>query len=183
LICDLRLAIEKTVTLSDPSIANRKLPQLSPRSGTIANLLSRPLEQRIREYKYRFSQSIVFGLPVIALQIYGRALGPTDSERWVSLLQALLAGWVLYVNLGMLFEGILLLPMRRVTGDFIISIAAVVCYLYSLISAAHGIATSRLLFRPLLFHVCVIVLAAWSGWRWWRTSRGSSSGSSGGSAT
>jgi hypothetical protein len=147
----------------DPSIANRKLQ--------IANLLSRPPEQRIREYKYRFSQSIVFGLPVIALQMYGRALGPTDSERWVSLLQALLAGWVLYVNLGMLFEGILLLPMRRVTGDFVISMIATACYLYSMISAAHGVATGRLLFRPLLFHVCVIILAAWSGWRWWRTSR------------
>jgi hypothetical protein len=143
-----------TVTAPDSSIANCKLP--------IAN------SERLREYKYRFGQSIVFGLPVIALQLYGRALGPTDSERWVSLLQALLAGWVLYVNLGMLFEGILLLPTRRVTGDFVISTVVTLLYLYSLVSAAHGVVTSRLLLRPLLFHVCVIVLAAWSGWRWWR---------------
>ena len=144
---------------------------VNDQQSTINTLLSRPADQRLREYKYRFSQSAVFGLPVIALQFYGRALGPADSERWVSLLQALLAGWVLYVNLGMLFEGILLLPARRITGDFIVSAIAAALYLYSLISAAHGIVTSRLLFRPLLFHVCVIVLAAWSGWRWWRTSR------------
>jgi hypothetical protein len=144
---------------------------LSPRSGTIANLLHRPPEQRLREYKYRFSQSIVFGLPVIALQLYGRALGPTDSERWVSLLQALLAGWVLYVNLGMLCEGILLLPTRRVTGDFVVSALAAAIYLYSLVSAAHGVVTSRLLFRPLMFHVVVIGLAAWTGVAWLRMAR------------
>jgi cation transport ATPase len=138
----------------------------------IENLLSRPPEQRLREYKYRFGQSVVFGLPVIALQVYGRPLGPADSERWVSLLQALLAGWVLYVNLGMLFEGLLLLPARRVTGDIMVSVVAVALYVYSLVSAAHGVVTSRLLFRPLLFHVVVIVLAAWTGWRWWRIARG-----------
>jgi hypothetical protein len=162
----LQFAIERTLisaTTDSSSIANRKLQ--------IANSLARSPDQRLREYKYRFSQSIVFGLPVIALQLYGRALGPADSERWVSLLQALLAGWVLYVNLGMLFEGILLLPTRRITGDFLVSAVAAALYGYSLISAAHGVVTSRLLFRPLLFHVCVIVLAAWSGWRWWRTSR------------
>ena len=143
-------------------------PALNNQHSTINNLLSRPPDQRLREYKYRFGQSIVFGLPVVALQLYGRALGPTDSERWVSLLQALLAGWVLYVNLGMLFEGILLLPSRRITGDLLISLAAVALYGYSLISAAHGIITTRLLFRPLLFHIVVIFLAAWTGWRWWR---------------
>jgi len=138
----------------------------------VANLLSRPADHRLREYKYRFGQSIVFGLPVVALQLYGRALGPTDSERWVSLLQALLAGWVLYVNLGMLFEGILLWPARRrVSGDLAVSLLAAALYLYSLISAVHGVVTSGLLFRPLLFHMCVILLAAWTGWRWWRQSR------------
>ena len=147
--------------MTESSIANRKLQ--------IANLLSRPPEQRLREYKYRCSQSIVFGLPVIALQLYGRALGPADSERWVSLLQAMLAGWVVYVNLGMLFEGILLLPTtRRVSGELLVSSVAAALYACSLISAAHGVVTSRLLFRPLLFHACVIVLAAWTGWRCWR---------------
>ena len=140
--------------------------------SSVANLLARPADQRLREYKYRFGQSIVFGLPVIALQIYGRALGPADSERWVSLLQALLAGWIMYVNLGMLFEGVVSLPVRRrISGEFVISAIAVALYLYSLVSASYGIVTRRLLFRPLLFHVAVIVLALWSGWRWWRMSR------------
>ncbi len=146
-------------------------PTLNDQPSTIDNLLSRAPEQRLREYKYRFGQSVVFGLPVIALQLYGRALGPADSERWVSLLQALLAGWVLYVNLGMLFEGFLLLPARRVTGDFIVSIVAVALYAYSLVSAAHGVVTSRLLFRPLMFHVVVIGLAAWTGVAWLRMAR------------
>ena len=140
--------------------------------SSVANLLARPADQRLREYKYRFGQSIVFGLPVIALQIYGRALGPADSERWVSLLQALLAGWIMYVNLGMLFEGVVSLPVRRrISGELVISAIAVALYLYSLVSASYGIVTRRLLFRPLLFHVAVIVLALWSGWRWWRMSR------------
>ena len=47
----------------------------------VSDLLDRPPEQRLREYKYRFSQSIVFGLPVIALQLWGRALGTTDVLR------------------------------------------------------------------------------------------------------
>jgi len=159
----LQFAIEMTEpTPSESSIASVEPAQQDNRKLQIAN------SERLREYKYRFSQSIVFGLPVIALQLYGRALGPTDSERWVSLLQALLAGWVLYVNLGMLFDGILRLPARRITGDFVIAATALLLYVYSLISAAHGIVTTRLLFRPLLFHVCVIALAAWSGWRWWR---------------
>ena len=161
-----------TTSPSDSSIANRK--------SAIANLLSRSPDQRLREYKYRFSQSIVFGLPVVALQLYGRALGPVDSERWVSLLQALLAGWVLYVNLGMLFEGVLLLPAtRRATGDLLVASIAVALYGYSLVSAAHGVVTGRLLFRPLLFHVCVIVLAAWTGWRWWRCARAGGAGAGG----
>jgi cation transport ATPase len=130
----------------------------------LVELLQRPLDQRLREYKYRFSQSIVFGAPVLALQWLGPRLGPTDSQRWVSLLQALLAGWVLYVNLGMFFEGVLLLK-QRITGDFLIAAGAIGLYLVSLISALHGIVTARLWY-PLLFHVCVIVLAVWTGLRW-----------------
>ena len=145
----------------DAAIANRK-PQ-------IEKLLFRPPEQRLREYKYRFGQSIVFGLPVIALELWGRALGPADWQRWVSLFEALLAGWVLYVNLGMLFEGVLLLR-QRVTGDFIIASIAAIIYLASLISALHGIIFARVWY-PLLFHVCVIVLAGWTLWRWLRHAR------------
>jgi cation transport ATPase len=134
-----------------------------------ADLLARADEQRLREFKYRFSQSVVFGIPVIALQYFGRRLGPVDADRWVSLLQALLAGWIVYVNLGMLFEGLLLFR-QRVTGDLLVAAAAVVIYMVSLVSAARGILTARVWY-PLAFHVCVLILAIWTGVRWWQLSR------------
>lgn len=134
--------------------------------------MARPPEQRLREYKYRFSQSVVFGLPVIALQVYGRALGPAEADRWVSLFQSLLAGWVLYVNLGMFFEGaVLLAGPRKLSGDFLVAAVAILLYAASLVSAVYGIATGRLLYRPLMFVACVLVLMAWSGLRWFALSR------------
>jgi cation transport ATPase len=139
----------------------------------VDDLLARPDEQRLREYKYRFSQSVVFGLPVIALQYFGRRLGPIDADRWVSLLQALLAGWVVYVNLGMLFEGMLLLRQRvhgRMTADLFVAGAALLIYIVSLVSAVRGIVASRLWYA-LAFHACVLILAAWTGVRWWQLAR------------
>ena len=184
-------------------------------SARLDELLTRGDEQRLREFKYRFGQSAVFGIPVVALQLWGAKLGPADSERWVSLLQAILCGWVVYVNLGMLVEGLLhqstdssphescesdatfhpevlrgisetscvrdpsehlgmirhhtrqthrRLALRR--GDSFVALLAVLLYLYSLVSALHGIVAARLWYRPLLFHVCVIVLATWSAIRW-----------------
>ena len=123
-----------------------------------------PSNDRVIQYKYRFGQSVVFGIPVIALHFFARKLGPEDWERWGSLLQALLAGWVVYVNLGMLVEAAMI---KRLTVDAVITAIAVTLYLYSIISAAHGIVTARLLY-PLMFHVSVILLAAWSLWRWMR---------------
>lgn len=133
----------------------------------LAELLSRPDDQRRREFKYRFAQGVVFGLPVIALQYFGPRLGPADSERWVSLLQALLAGWVLYVNLGMFFEGVV---TRRLSGDLLVASIAMLLYAISVISAMAGIIIGRLLYRPLFFHVAVAILILWAGLRWWRVS-------------
>jgi hypothetical protein len=64
----------------------------------------------------------------------------------------------------MLFEGLLILR-QRISGDLIVVAIAVMLYLVSLVSAVHGIVTARLWY-PLLFHVCVIVLALWTGWKW-----------------
>ncbi|HYO09775.1 MAG TPA: hypothetical protein VER17_12455 [Tepidisphaeraceae bacterium] len=108
---------------------------------------------------------------MIALQVWGRSLGPTDADRWVSLLQALLCGWVLYVNLGMLVEGVLTFRRTGISGDLAVATAAVLLYLYSLIAAVPGILTGRVWYRPLLFHAVVILLAAWSAHRWRRLSR------------
>jgi hypothetical protein len=140
-------------------------------ASRLADLLARPDDQRLREYKYRFSQAVVFGLPVIALQLWGGALGGPESDRWVAVLQALLAGWVVYVAAaGMLFEGLILLP-RRVTADVVPAMLSLVAYLFSLISVLHVLFTGRLWYRPLLFHVSVIVVALWTGIQWYRWSR------------
>ena len=101
-------------------------------------LLNRPASQRRQEFKYRLGQSVVFGLPVLALAKFGRSLGGVEADRWVSLLQALLAGWVVYVGAtGMVAEGILLLLGRRplrgqFLGNLIVGAAALVIYLLGL---------------------------------------------------
>ncbi len=138
---------------------------------SVFDLLQRPADQRLREYKYRFSHAIVFGLPVLALQLWGRALGGPESDRWAGILQALLAGWVVYVGAaGMLFEGLILLP-RRVIADLIPALVAVLAYLFSLISVLHVLFTGQLWYRPLLFHVSVLIVATWTGLQWYRWSR------------
>src|SRR5215212_4637806 len=98
----------------------------SPPADHLQALLDRPAEQRLREYKYRFAQAVVFGLPVIGLECFGYALGGRDAERWVGFLEALLASWVVYVGAaGMLFEG---LVGRRITADLAVSVSAVGLY-------------------------------------------------------
>src|SRR3954466_3838186 len=95
---------------SSPTVEHsRPAASSSSSSDSFETLLNRPREQRVREFKYRFAQSAVFGLPVLALQRFGPALGGAESPRWVGVLQLLLAGWVVYVGAaGMLFEGALL---------------------------------------------------------------------------
>jgi cation transport ATPase len=115
----------------------------------------------------------VFGLPVLGLQWLGPRLGGGEHEtadRWVPLLQALLAGWIGYVAAGgMLFDGALrLLGRRGFSGDLFIAVVAIAAYLISLASVVGVFVRGQILFRPLLFHVVVILLIGWSGWRWWR---------------
>jgi hypothetical protein len=105
------------------------------------------------------------------LQWFGRGLGgsPQESQRWVSLLQALLAGWATYVGAaGMLAEGVIL---RRVTADLWVAVIATFCYVFSLISVLGIFMKGQPLYGPLLFHVAVLVLAGWTGFRWWQLSR------------
>jgi cation transport ATPase len=107
----------------------------------------------------------VFGLPVVALQVWGRSLGGREAGRWVGGFQALLAGWVLYVAAaGMLFEGLLQLRRGRLRADLIVATAAAALYIYS------AVTLGRMLFaatpgRP-MFDVVVILLAAWCRTRW-----------------
>lgn len=148
----------------------------SPRNERIARpglgeLLSRPAAERAREYRYRFGQAVVFGLPVIALQLWGHRLGGREAARWAGVFQALLAGWVVYVAAaGMLFEGALLLARRRrLTADLVCAAAAVGVYLFSAIRLVHVLFGSAET-RP-VFQWVIVILGTWSGVRWWQFSR------------
>ena len=50
-------------------------------------------------------------------------------------------------------------------------IAATATYLFSLISVLGVLFTGHLWYRPLLFHLSVIVVATWTGLQWYRWSR------------
>ena len=142
-------------------------------ADTLDAMLARPLDQRVREYKYRFAQAVVFGLPVVALQLFGDRLGGPESGKWVALFQAILAGWVMYVGAaGMLFEGILLLR-RRVTFDFVVAVLAIGLYLASIPTVVYCL-TLTVHSGPrhaVWFHLSVVLVALWTGIQWFRLSR------------
>jgi cation transport ATPase len=127
--------------------------------------LDRPPADRIREFRYRFAQSAVFGLPVVALQYLGPSLGGAESGRWIGLFQALLAGWVVYVSSGMFFEGFIHALLRyRPTADFIVILLAMGLYLASL-ATWFNLVMGRRWFAP-MFHWAVLLILAWAGFRW-----------------
>lgn len=122
----------------------------------------------------------MFGLPVLALEMFGRSLGGAEAERWVAILQGLLSGWVVYVGAGgMLFEGALWLSRRRLAADLLPAATAAGLYLlsigriaaYALTTRATPAAAARQ-FPPPWFHWAVIVLIVWTGFRWWHSSHG-----------
>ena len=139
----------------------------------MAQLLARPRAERAREYRYRFGQAVVFGLPVIALQLFGGRLGGSEAGRWVAGFQALLAGWAVYVGAaGMLFEGLLVLGRARITVDLFPAMAVVFLYLAGLSRVLlHLLTGARVDLARGLFHWSVVVLIAWVGMRWWWTGR------------
>src|SRR5689334_17265019 len=110
-------------------------------SEPIEHLLDRPPAERCREYRYRFAQSVVFGIPVIGLALFGPSLGGPEAGRWIGLLQLLLAGWVIYVGgLAMLIEALL---RRRVTVDAFIAALACAVYLLGAGGVIYLFATGR----------------------------------------
>ena len=136
------------------------MPDPSPET----DLLNRPPSERIREYKYRFAQSTVFGLPVLVLHFYGPSLGGNESSRWIGFLQILLAGWIVYVGiLAMVVEAIM---RKRITVDSIFAGVALAGY------GLAGIAFISLLvtFRPIHlmwgFPMAVLIAMLWNGIRW-----------------
>jgi hypothetical protein len=106
----------------------------------------------VREFRYRCAQSIIFGLPVLALQWFGPRLGGPEAPRWTAILQAMLTGWILYIAAaGMLLEGII---SRKHLGDTFVAVASICLYLLSLTGIVR------------LFHGVVLLLILWTALRW-----------------
>jgi cation transport ATPase len=144
---------------------------MSDSPDRLQSILQRPDEQRLREYRYRCAQAAVFGAPVIALQCFGLKLGGVEAARWVTVLQALLTGWILYIGVtGMFFEGLILLPRRGVSADLLISLAAMVMYSASVVAALIRALFAR---QPglRLFHFVVVLIVSWTALRWWQWAR------------
>ena len=126
----------------------------TPPAVDFLSVLDRPADQHRREFQYRFAQSAVFGLPVLALQWFGRSLGGPESDRWVAILQALLR-----------------LVRGRLTPDLLPAAFAVLLYLASvMLGIAHVVAPRTGPFPPVYFHWTVAVLVCWTGLRWWQLS-------------
>lgn len=141
------------------------MPDPDPPSE-INSILNRPASERLREYKYRFAQSMVFGLPVIALQYLGPILGGPEAGRWVGMLQTLLAGWVMYVGaMGMLVEGILL---KKFTADALVATTAIGLYLFALSGFIPMVLTGQISGAHDVFDWAVIVIVSWTGIQWFR---------------
>lgn len=142
-------------------------PHDPPISPGIEHVLARPASERAREFRYRFAQSIVFGLPVLALHWLGPALGGTEAPRWTGLFQTLLAGWVIYVAAaGMIFEGAILLTRGRLTLDFTIAMIAAALYVIALGGWAMLLLRADASRVPMPFHHSAMLLAVWCGARW-----------------
>jgi cation transport ATPase len=149
---------------------------------SVEQLLARPDAERAREFKYRFAQSVVFGLPVLALHWLGPMLGGAEAPRWTGLLQALLAGWATYVAAaGMVFEGALLLARGRATFDLVVGCVAGVIYLLGVVGWGARLIRGEASTMPMPFHYLMIVLILWCGvrWAWWSRTGGYSGGSTG----
>jgi hypothetical protein len=153
------------------------VPPPDPPPGIIHSLITRPIQQRRLEFKYRCAQSLVFGIPVVTLQWFGQRLGGAEAARWAAVFQALLAGWVVYVAAsGMVVEGVLVLVARRATQflicDLSVSLIAIVVYAVSVgCLFARMFGQEYWLVSGSASTAAVVILVAWTGLRWLTLSR------------
>jgi hypothetical protein len=142
----------------------------------IESPLTRPASERARDYKYRFAQCLIFGLPVLALQLFGLNLGGPESVKWVGLFQALLTGWVMYIGaFPILIEESMEIIIsgrksRPKSHGLLVALLSLMLYLI-------GIGTWVLVLvrgrpnMPAPFAIAVGALILWTGWKWMRLSR------------
>jgi cation transport ATPase len=131
-------------------------------------LLSRSSTERCREFRYRFAQCAIFGLPVLGLQWIGPLLSarPDEASRWVPLLQAILTGWICYIGALPMGVEALILIRRRWSIDGLVAAVALLSYLYSLTLLVTAFLHPGAIYRTFLFHAVVSLLATWNGLRW-----------------
>ena len=133
--------------------------------------MNRPVAERLREHKYRFAQCTVFGLPVLALHFFGARLGGPESSRWIGLMQALLAGWCLYLAaLPILSESLMLMAMGKAKVELLVSVAAMILYVVGVVGWIFTL-RGRASLMPGAFALVVVILILWSGVHWLRLSR------------
>src|SRR6185295_9175663 len=114
---------------------------------------------------------MVFGLPVIALHFFGARLGGPEAARWIGLMQALLAGWCLYLAaLPMLSEGLMLLAMGKMKFELLVSIVAMILYVVGVVGWILSL-RGRGALLPSAFALVVLMLILWSAVQWLRLSR------------
>ena len=132
----------------------------------VADLLNRPATERLREYKYRFAQSAVFGLPVVAVSLFGFSLGGPEAGRWVGLLQMLMGGWVIYVGaLAMIVDALL---RKKWTVDGLVGMAAVLLYAMGVGAVLHLFLQPQPLALQQSFLWGVVLVCLWNGLQWLR---------------
>jgi cation transport ATPase len=142
-----------------------------PQNPSIESILNRPISERLREYKYRFAQCAVFGLPVLGLHFFGARLGGPEAGRWIGLMEALLSGWCLYLAaLPMLSESLMLLAMGKRKVELLVALAAMILYVIGVVGWIFTL-RGRGAILPSAFALVVVILMAWSGSQWLRLSR------------
>jgi cation transport ATPase len=146
-------------------MAPKTAPQ-TPSLTTIRDVVNRPAPERLREYKYRFAQSMVFGLPVLAISYFGLSLGGPEAGRWVGLLQILLAGWVMYVGaVAMVVDALL---RSKLTMDSLAATCALTLYALGVWAVLHLLIKTVSLPTQQCFAWAVLLTCFWNGVQWFR---------------
>lgn len=96
-------------------------------------------EQMVYEYRTRFAQSLVFGMPAIVLHYLGPVLAVGGGESagnmlYPWLIQMVLVGWALWAGgLPILWQGVMSAIHLRSTADLVTTVIVFVAFIPSLI--------------------------------------------------